>query len=396
MTDHKQLPADEDKSILIMQLLKTLFLSVISLWAVSRPALTVSVSSNLQHVLDDDTTCLSPNIVTGVYDNPPKIVVHNACKGDIWTWTHYDAQRHMYKESDDVFKCLSNGNSATEVKWVAEREWILAIYGNAAIIVNYSDKQLVFAVCLNDNSHSLELVPDDKLALATTSHTLQGSIKIFDCAQNNSLPIQELHLLPACHALVWDEHDQTLWAVGNDKPPSGNYGKSYGILNGYQYDKRKGQFRQAVLDTHRVTEAALLLEEWTDADYAGWWDGPHDVIPIPNERKLLITTDRDIHIFDITNGSFEHGDAVMQKYLPGFQPVDHRTGRNGVLLPRSDLKAVSINANRDVIYVQSDWKSWSSSHVNLLVDGAKKPDINFSGIIYRSRWMDEVSGWPAA
>lgn len=222
---------------------------------------------------------------------------------------------------------------------------MLAIYGNAAIIVNYapenplSDKQLLFAVCLDRNSHSLELVPDDKLAIATTSQGLQGSIKIFDCAQNNPSPVQELHLLPVCHALVWDQHDQTLWAVGNDKPPNGDDGKSYSILNGYQYDKPNGRFRRAVLDTYRVTEVASLLEEWTDADFAGWWDGPHDVVPIPNERKLLIATGRDIHLFDITNGTFEHGDAVMQKYLPGFQPVDYRTGRNGVLLPRSDLKA---------------------------------------------------------
>ncbi|KAG6040733.1 hypothetical protein E4U41_007295 [Claviceps citrina] len=77
------------------------------------------------------------------------------------------------------------------------------------------------------STHSLELVPDGKLAIATTSDAYNGSIRIFN------------------------------------------------LSNG--------------------------------------WDGGHDVIGIPNERKLLISTDLDLHGFDVHSTTFETGSTVVER-----------------------------------------------------------------------------------
>lgn len=103
-----------------------------------------------------------------------------------------------------------------------------------------------------------------------------------------------------------------------------------------------------------------------------------------------MTTDRDLHVFDLTARQFqESGADVVRKYLPGFVAVDNDRGN----LSRSDVKSVSLAPNGSFVYVQSLWKKVLGNETNLVV-GAQKNPLLPGKEIYRSRFFADIPGWP--
>lgn len=131
----------------------------------------------------------------------------------------------------------------------------------------------------------------------------------------------------------------------------------------------------------------MLNEEWDDS----WWDGAHDITPVPNQRHLLLSTDLDIHLFNLTSDSFLHGDEVLQQpFMQGFKPVSSHEKH----LPRADIKSLSLHKSSGTLYVQADWKDYFSTLVNHLTCEAQAPRaIYLSQSVYRSRWFSPVAGW---
>ncbi|KAG5952533.1 hypothetical protein E4U53_000608 [Claviceps sorghi] len=237
-----------------------------------------------------------------------------------------------------------------------------------------------------ENTHSAEMLPDGKIAIATTSSDMTGNIKIFDIYRSQSVraePIQKLDGIPAVHALLWDDRRRVLWAAGNDRSPRTEGSTS--ILNAYKYVA--GLF-QAQGESHVITNSTRLSTEWGFG--TSWWNGPHAMTPIPHQRRLLITTDLDVHVYDIDTRTFQHGEFVVQQYLKGFQPDGVRTGPDGVSLPRSDIKSVAFLENGNALYVQAQWGQVFGKHVNYLSGGNKQPNI-WDQILYRSRWFNQTA-----
>lgn len=77
------------------------------------------------------------------------------------------------------------------------------------------------------------------------------------------------------------------------------------------------------------------------------------MIGVPDERKLIVTTDTDVHLFNIATGMFEHGSAVAAQYFAGLEAVGDRTGEDGKPLPKSDLKSISLHIGGCELYTQS-------------------------------------------
>ena len=80
---------------------------------------------------------------------------------------------------------MKDAHSATEVKYAAKGRKITAIIGYAAVVINYTpensdlDKTLAFATCLHgetESAHTLELLPDDVLAVATTGQSQKAGV----------------------------------------------------------------------------------------------------------------------------------------------------------------------------------------------------------------------------
>ena len=367
-------------------------------------ALSFSLNVYHQHPLQLDEASTSRRMILGIRGNRysyGRIEVQDP-SGDVqWKWRPSNIHKTSYLP-DGVKSCITSGPSVTEVKWAANGTKILAVVGNAAIILNYApdnpvlDQHIEFAICVH-HTHTLELLPDDFVAVATTGKTPLDGIKIYDLNISKPMldepdprPVQTIRDFPAVHGLLWDGISKKLWAVGNDKSPAGEEGPSQGLLRGYEF---KPDFcRRNALDVEHVEESFVsdpkkLDVEWPKYDY---WDGPHDLAGIPNTRKMLIATDLDVFGFDVDSQTFLNASEV-DGYLKGFDPVSRPSS-----LPRSDIKCISINGNGEVMYVQSEWEEYFGTDVRILeTDGGVKK-IPISTSLYKARWFAEVPGWSAA
>ncbi|GAO19261.1 uncharacterized protein UV8b_04983 [Ustilaginoidea virens] len=332
-----------------------------------------------------------PHLITGLYSSaqePAQIVIHDTAGKPSWTWSVKNAKGISSALLQCMYsKCKKGLCVAPEQKWADGGNRVLAIQGTAAFLINHhpgrpTDKQVTFGICLNrdgmENSHTAELLPDGKMVLSTTNDAMTGNLRVFDTRAGQDVdaaPVQELDGIPATHSLVWDSANSLLWAASNDKSPQSPGSRS--ILTAYKYSggrfDAKPQVRQV------ISPAKQLTEEW--GQNTPWWDGAHTMAPIPGQRKLLVSTDSDVHAYDIGSGKLEHGGAVVQKYLGGFQPVGTRGS-----LPRSDIKSVSFLPDGKAVYVQARWGAVTGTQVNVLA-GGKRQDSIFNQELYKSRWF---------
>lgn len=352
---------------------------------------------------------LSP-VITGLYANDTadaQILIHDVKGNPSWTWSVADAASQPGMPAD-LLACIQSVTAVPEAKWADGGRGVLTIYNAAALFITHNpgsdrDKQVLFGVCLDQgdlgNTHSLELVPDGRVAIATTTPAMDATIQVFNLStglQADAAPLQSLNMLPAVHALVWDEHGSLLWGAGSSADPTGVAGSSAPALNGYKYT-RGGGFATQPTYAYNVTPAVALDTEWAaDSEYSGWWDGGHDMTGVPGRRQLLLSTDADLHVFDIDSQTFASGAAVASQYLPGFTPVDSRVGADGQSLPRSDIKSLSIDGSHNVLYVQAAWQGVTSNQINLLQNGQLQPALTYPQELYRSRWFADTPTWPKA
>lgn len=79
-----------------------------------------------------------------------------------------------------------------------------------------------------------------------------------------------------------------------------------------------------------------------------WWAGPHDLVPVPNQRKFLMSNDIGLFEFDIARGELvAEFEEIIEKYMKGFEvTTDDRRGYNREgewqELPESDLKSFNL------------------------------------------------------
>ncbi|KAM3425841.1 hypothetical protein NHJ13734_009882 [Beauveria thailandica] len=215
----------------------------------------------------------------------------------------------------------------------------------------------------------------------------------------NPMPLQKLSGVRAIHGMLWDQQGRTLWVAGNTDRADGRGGKSFGIVQGYKYDQSSKRLTRST--NYTMNSARQLDTEWqgTGTGFEKWWDGAHDLVPVPSTRILLVPMDRDICAIDLSTGQFNYsGPKLAAKYLRGFRPLGDRKGYNGEVLPRSDIKSISILPDGAALYVQAPWQASSGlgKQVNLLSSSGKHEPLYKGQTVYRSRWFLEVPGWPAA
>ena len=373
----------------------------------------ISSAEDKQNILSlnsQDGGTPAPQIITGAYgvaNQAPEIRIYSESGTLHWSW---DAKHDGGNISDSLRKCMA-GRAVTDFKWSKDRTRIAAIVGATAIVVQHTpwnattDKLLLFGRCEeHQNTHTLEFLPDNLLAVATSGGSLDDGIWIYNISHVNATPksVQNITHIPAVHGIVWDERDRILWAAGNNANPAGSVSTS--IVEGYRYNCACKEFwpLQEAFARYQVSDIQPLATEWRGSAYAKWWDGSHDMVPIPGERKLLITTDLDVHLFDLTTKTFTHGAEVADKYLPGFQPIDKRQGLSiknlWEDLPRSDIKGVSFASGGRMVYTQAKWQDTDAlcSQVNIVVNGKHLPPIVHGRPLYRARWFVSTNGWPSA
>ncbi|KAJ5579551.1 uncharacterized protein N7459_005536 [Penicillium hispanicum] len=350
-------------------------------------------------------------IITGVYGVPPLLKIHDRNSVVKWSFERDDVKQHL---PPNLKRCLhSRANDATDIKWMRNGTSVAAIYSDLALVVNHTpdnpetDKLITFAVCRDNeflhNAHTVEALPGSLLAVGTTGQRPWDGILVYNASLENPLiddpPIlQNITGLRAIHAMIWDEQAQMLWATGTDAAADGSDPiPAYGVIQGYPFDAATGQLRKDDAYVYRLPTAWDIDSEWGTGN--SWWAGPHDLVPVPNQRKFIISNDRGLFAFDIELGQYtESYEEVTNKYMKGFEVTTndrHGINRAGQYeeLPMSDLKGFNLAPDGSFIYVQSLWQKYRAFHISLVVNGVRRK-ICKGDEIYRSRWWGEIDGWP--
>ncbi|KAJ5144253.1 uncharacterized protein N7515_003040 [Penicillium bovifimosum] len=351
------------------------------------------------------------DIITGHYGVPAILKIHDR-KGVVkWSWQREDVTQVLPPRIKSGL--FSNANDATEMKWMRDGKSVGAIYSNLVVVINHTpeypstDKQITFAVSRESddlrNAHTLEPLPGDRLAVATTGQRPWDGILVYN--MSSALPLvdeppvlQRVEGLRAIHAMIWDEELQVLWATGTDAAADGSDPvPAYGVIQGYPFDAVSGQLREDKAYRFRFPEYYDIDTEWGHG--YSWWSGPHDLVPVPNERTFLVSNDIGLHAFDIKTMQFTAAyEEVTDKYMRGFEVTTndrHGINRQGQYeeLPQSDLKGFSLAPDGSFVYVQSLWNLYRGNHTSLVVDGVRH-QIMKGDEIYRSRWFGDIDGWP--
>ncbi|KAJ5287557.1 hypothetical protein N7478_003243 [Penicillium angulare] len=351
------------------------------------------------------------NIITGVYGYPPLLKIHDRTGEISWSFRREDVTQDL---PPAIKKCLwAHSNDATEIKYMHDGKSVGAVYADLAMVVNHlpddpvNDKKITFAVCRDNqflwNAHTVEALPNDLFAIGTTGQRPWDGILVYNASAANPLvdepPIlQNITGLRAIHAMIWDEQEQILWACGTDAAADGSDPvPAYGVVQGYPFDAATGQLRKDDRYIYRLPNAYTIETEWGKG--YSWWAGPHDLVPVPNERKFLVSEDRGPHALDLETGEyFMEYEDVIEKYMKGFEVTTN--DRHGVNhtdqyeeLPLSDLKSFNLAPDGAFIYVQSLWTKFRGFHISLVVDGHRRK-INLGDEMYRARWWGDMDGWP--
>jgi len=350
-------------------------------------------------------------IITGVYREPPLLKIHDRRGTVRWSWERFDVTQDL---PPGLKRCLySSADDATDIKWMANGTSVAAIYSDLVMVLNHTpddpstDKSITFAVCCDNeflwNAHSVEPLPGERLAIGTTGQRPWDGILVYNASRDAPLTdnphlLQNITGLRAIHGLIWDEHGQMLWAAGTDYAADGSDDMpARGVIRGYPFDSTTGRLREDQTYFYSLSRPQDMDIQW-GKNYS-WWAGPHDLVPVPNKRKFLMSDDRGLHEFDIESGRFvADNEEVIRRYMKGFEvTTDERHGynRDGGFedLPLSDLKSFSLAPDGSFIYVQALWQEFRGMHTSLVARGLRHM-INKGDEIYRSRWFGDIDGWP--
>lgn len=349
------------------------------------------------------------DILTGVRD-PPALVIHD--REGVKRWT-FERDRITQDLPPDVHRCIHDtSHEADEVKYMKKGKSIASVFSKSVIVVSHTpenpatDKLITFALCRLKNefrtSHSVEPLPGDRLAVATSDQRSSDGIVVFNASAANPLtgspePLQTIRGFPTVHSMVWDEEGQMLWAAGTDVAADGSDKIPANVtIMAFPWDAETGLLRDDDRQVYKLRGAHDLDAEWGKG--SSWWAGGHDLSPIPGERKLLLSEDRGLHVFDIGAGQFtDRYQKVADKYLPGFETIGQRRGNNSrgqvEEWPHSDIKSINLALDGSFIYVQALWGRWRGNATNVVVNGHRH-EIDFGSEIYRSRWFEDIYGWP--
>ncbi len=209
----------------------------------------------------------------------------------LWTWDARQCTeipenvRPTFRTTDDC-KPVDGGS----------RILISSSSGGCALVERPSGRVLWHAVV--PNAHSLELLPRNRVVVASSVNAQGNRLVLFDLSRPDQ-PVWDVPLISA-HGVVWDEGRQCLWALG---------------LN----ELRRYKLKDWESDTPSLEmEATCALPD----------EGGHDLQPIPASSDLVVTTGSHVYLFDRDKRTFrlhpELGDKAAVKCV-SVHPVTGRT-----------------------------------------------------------------------
>ena len=185
------------------------------------------------------------------------------------------------------------------------------------------------------NAHSLELLPGNRVVVASCTGGTGNKLILFDLSANNT-PLWE-DKLHSAHGVVWDGKRNLLWAMGMDEL------RSYRPVN---WDTGKPSLELA--STHKLPDT----------------DG-HDLQAMPNSPDLILSTDTRVFLFDRDRGTFRAHPTL------GDQP---------------QVKALSPHpTNGDLAWIAGEKGNWWSGTLRFLQPASQHAVPGEK--LYKARWF---------
>ncbi len=250
--------------------------------------------------------------VTNSKDSIPKVV---------WSWDTHEAtdlppdyRTHKFNTIDDC-KAINRGSQI-----------MVSSSSGGIAIVNREDKKVTFYAEV-PHSHSIALLPGNKMVAAASTGANGNRLMLFDITQpREALFIDSLY---SAHGLVWDSRRKVLFALGYD-----------------------------VLREYRIQDDKLLRTNTWDIPGVGG----HDLQATPGGNQLFMTEHNGAWIFDIETKRFSK--------IEDFPDTEN-------------IKSINQNQEGRFLYTVPE-DSWWTYHVRFFnPDGILAfPDLK----VYKARW----------
>jgi WD40 repeat protein len=242
----------------------------------------------------------------------------------IWTWDARqvedlpDEYRNRYFNSVDDVKPVANG-----------RQMLISSSSTGVVHWDIENSRSLFYTTVS-NAHSIELLPDGQIAVASSDDAGGNKLVLFDPKVGNK-PVASDDLFSG-HGVVWHPVRGTLFALG------------YDVLREYKVGKHSLQ----------------RIHEWKIPGHGG-----HDLSLEPDRRYFIVTEHTGAWRFDLGTEKFSK--------IPGFPDAPN-------------IKSLNLAANGQYLYTIPE-DSWWTYHVTLY-----RPEqrLAFPGMrAYKARWYRE-------
>lgn len=234
---------------------------------------------------DTDSDTGSTSSRTEVYDGPELVI---ACDQKNERAVIYDL-RQSELDGNELWEFAPRRGSCVNISGVKYRNnavlgevVVLCASGGYAGIVTYPGKEVLWQTdSAGNNPHSVELLPNGNLAVASSSGS---TVRLYASSQTGADASRYIEVeLYGAHGVLWDPTLEVLWALGN-------------------YD----------LIAYRVggTDAKPTLTEDTvlSTRLPTMWG--HDLAPVYGDSdRLWVTTDSHVYQFVKSTGAFERNYA---------------------------------------------------------------------------------------
>lgn len=174
------------------------------------------------------------------------------CKPTLWSYPAEEEEPLKYKPTDA---------KRVEVDGVV---YVLAAYHGRVQLVRFSDRKCIKDFPSYGSCHSAELLPSGAIVTANSNH---GMLRLHHSAED----FTDLKL-PYAHGVTWDKARNCLWAVGD------------------------------FLYRLSVAEGKLTIEERFALPLT---PTGHELFPLREEAKLLVSNNHALFLFDIASKTFE-------------------------------------------------------------------------------------------
>lgn len=224
---------------------------------------------------------------------------------EVWSWRIDEQTEGLPAEYAEYL------NPLDECKFVdGKRKLLLTSSHSGVVLIDLKTRKNLFYARV-PMAHSADLLPNDRVAVALSTHEKGNSLEIYDIAQPEKVLWRDS--LYSGHGTVWHAERESLYALG------------YDVLREYK-----------LRDWQSDSPSLEMVASWPIPVRSG-----HDLVKV-DEQRMLVSGHEGVYWFDVESG----------QYAP-FEPLAETV----------NVKSVNYNARSGrLIYTKAE-ESWWTHHI---------------------------------